>query len=83
MMPKKTKSGVTRVQEATIEQEVGRRMRAIRLRQGASIQAVAARAGMTKGFLSKVERGEKAPAIASLFNIAKALGVRPADLLET
>ena len=83
MIAKKTKSRVTRVREATIEQEVGRRMRAIRLQQGASIQAVAARAGMTKGFLSKVERGEKAPAIASLFNIAKALGVRPADLLET
>jgi transcriptional regulator with XRE-family HTH domain len=67
----------------SIEQEVGRRMRAIRLRQGASIEAVAARAGMTKGFLSKVERGERAPAIASLFNIASALGVKPADLLET
>lgn len=72
-----------RVPEATIEQEVGRRIRTVRLQRGASIDAVAAGAGITKGFLSKIERGEKAPAISSLVNIAKALGVKPADFLET
>jgi transcriptional regulator with XRE-family HTH domain len=50
-------------------------IRSIRQRQGLTVASLAARAELNKGYLSRVERGEKAPSIAALLRIAEALDV--------
>lgn len=53
---------------------LGGKLRARRKAIGKTLQQVAAETGLTAGFLSQVERGLSAPSLASLFNIARALG---------
>jgi transcriptional regulator with XRE-family HTH domain len=56
------------------EELVCRRLRALRIESGLTLDALAARSGFTKGYLSRIETGGKAPPIASLARIARALG---------
>lgn len=62
---------------------VGERIRNARLARGLTVEQLARSAGITKGFLSKIERGDKAPAISTLINLAKALGLEMSRLLES
>jgi transcriptional regulator with XRE-family HTH domain len=64
------------------EQWVGERIRKLRLARGITIEGLAKSAGITKGFLSKLETGKKAPAIATLGNIADALSVEVSLLMK-
>jgi DNA-binding transcriptional MerR regulator/quercetin dioxygenase-like cupin family protein len=52
----------------------GRRLRALRLRQGLSLAEVAARTGLSTSFLSAVERGLARISLANLFKLADAYG---------
>ncbi|ACR32548.1 helix-turn-helix domain-containing protein [Burkholderia glumae] len=54
---------------------IGARMRALRQRLKLTLDEVAAAAGISKPFLSQVERGRATPSLASLAGIARALGV--------
>lgn len=63
------------------ESEIGKKIKAIRLSQNFTIKAVAEKAGITKGYLSKVENSDKAPPVSTLLVIAKALGVTLSQLL--
>ena len=54
---------------------LGARIRASRTSQGSSVQDLAARAGITRSFLSSVERGLAYPSIPVLRSIAAALEV--------
>jgi len=56
------------------EEAVCRRLRALRTEKGLTLDALAALSGFTKGYLSRIENGGKAPPIASLARIARALG---------
>ncbi|VVE45742.1 Cro/Cl family transcriptional regulator [Pandoraea capi] len=56
------------------EEAVCRRLRALRTEKGLTLEALAALSGFTKGYLSRIENGGKAPPIASLAKIARALG---------
>lgn len=56
------------------ELAVCRRVRALRTERGLTLEALAAKSGFTKGYLSKIENGVKAPPIASLAKIGRALG---------
>lgn len=47
-----------------------------------SLGEVAARSGVTKSFLSRVERDLTSPSVASLIGICDALGLSPADLFQ-
>lgn len=53
----------------------GSRIRALRRQRGMTLQQVGELAGLSKPFLSQVERDKVSPAVASLASIAKALGV--------
>ncbi len=53
--------------------ELSLRIRQFRQEQGLTLDALAAKTGLTRGFLSKVERGLGIPSIASLIWIAQAL----------
>ncbi|WP_256971856.1 helix-turn-helix domain-containing protein [Paraburkholderia caledonica] len=56
------------------ELAVCRRVRALRNERGFTLDALAEKSGFTKGYLSKIENGLKAPPIASLAKIGRALG---------
>lgn len=54
---------------------LGRRLQAIRLERGLTLQQLAARSGVSMSMLSAVERAERAPTIVVLARIADGLGV--------
>ncbi len=49
---------------------------------GISQQELVNRVGISKGFYSSLEMGKRAPNIDLLISIAKALGVRPGEMLD-
>ncbi len=57
------------------ETEIGRKIKLLRLERGLSLQDIANAAGITKGYLSRVENSKKAPPVSTLLTLAKALGV--------
>jgi len=61
--------------------EIGARLRELRKNAGLSLRDLAAKAEMSASFLSLVERGESSLSLTSLFGIARALGIDPADLV--
>jgi transcriptional regulator with XRE-family HTH domain len=61
----------------------GARLRHAREASRLSLGDVAARSGVTKSFLSRVERDITSPSVASLLGICQALGLSPADLFQT
>lgn len=50
-------------------------LRAVRRQRGLTLEALAARTGLTKSYLSKVERGRSTPSIAVALKVARALDV--------
>lgn len=54
---------------------VAARLRALRLRQGKTLDQIAGQAGIGKAHLSRLERGEKTASIATLTALAQALDV--------
>ena len=61
---------------------IGPRLRAARLERGLSLADLASRAGLTKGFLSQVERDLVSPSVGSLLRVCEALGVGVGELFE-
>ena len=57
-------------------------MRALRLDRGLSIAQVAESTGLTKGFLSQLERNLTSVSLSALARICSALGVRFGDVLD-
>lgn len=62
-------------------QQIGERVRDLRLEQGKSLAAMEVASGVSKGHLSNIERGQVLVNIITLRNIARALGVRLVELL--
>lgn len=65
-----------------MEMEIGTRIRSIRHRKKITLETLANWCGVTKGYLSKIERGLKEPAVSTLSRITKALGVTMGDLFN-
>jgi transcriptional regulator with XRE-family HTH domain len=63
--------------------ELGARIRRERARRGLSLEALAESARVSRSMLSAVERGEKAPSVLILDQIATGLGASIARLLAT
>ncbi|WP_327587936.1 helix-turn-helix domain-containing protein [Nonomuraea sp. NBC_00507] len=61
---------------------VGARLRASRQVQGLTIEQVAAATNLTKGFLSRVERDETSPSVATLVTLCQVLSVPIGSLFE-
>lgn len=59
---------------------LGERLRAARLGHGLTLRQAADRSGLSRAFLSQVERGEVSPSVASLTKIAEALEIHLAEL---
>ena len=61
---------------------VGRRIQDFRLERGLTQEELALRSGVSRNVLMDVEHGRRGILHERLFDIAKALGVSAADLLE-
>jgi transcriptional regulator with XRE-family HTH domain len=67
---------------SAVERQLGATIRGLREQKGMTLETLAQRTGMTKGYLSKVERGRKSPPISTLSRIAAALNATIADFFE-
>lgn len=61
---------------------VGHRIMVVRRAQRLTIEALADASGVTKSFLSKVERGRATASVAALLRISEALGIPLSSLFE-
>jgi transcriptional regulator with XRE-family HTH domain len=61
---------------------IGAQLRAERVSRQLTLQQVAGAAGLTKGFLSQLERGESSVSIASLLGLCSVLGIDIATLVQ-
>lgn len=62
--------------------EFGRRVREVRQQRGVSQERLAVLAGVDRTYLSRCERGRQNISLVNIYRIARALGVRPSELLE-
>lgn len=58
------------------------RIKALRARRRLSQEALAAKAGVSRGYLARLETGRHDPTVGTVEKLAKALRVRVADLLK-
>jgi transcriptional regulator with XRE-family HTH domain len=57
------------------EKQISENIRKLRLARGLSLEQIARLAGLTKGYVSKIENSEKAPPFSTLIKVAEALTV--------
>ncbi|MDQ3067630.1 MAG: XRE family transcriptional regulator [Actinomycetota bacterium] len=62
--------------------KVGARVRSLRRERGLTIEQLAVATGLTKGFISQLERDRTAPSLSSIARICDALGVRLSHIFE-
>ncbi len=58
------------------------RLKILRKKLGVTLEALAEKSGMTKSYLSKVERGLNTPSIAAALKLARALNVKVEELFS-
>ncbi|MFW0771561.1 helix-turn-helix domain-containing protein [Paenarthrobacter nitroguajacolicus] len=68
------------VEPSNVPVAIGSRIRAARQAQRLTIEQVADATGLTKGFLSRVERDLTSPSVASLVTLCQVLSVSVGDL---
>lgn len=73
-MPRASKSEGRGVTEGAADQMLGQKIRKRRRAIDMTLQQMSERVGLSIGFLSQIERGMSTPSLASLCNIADALG---------
>ena len=66
----------------TISKKLGDNIGRIREAKGMSQGDICRITGMDRGYISRAENGSKNPTISNLEKIAKALGVKPDELLK-
>ena len=66
-----------------LNQRIGRRVRALRVARGLSLEALAARSGVSRSMISVVERGESSPTAVVLEKLGVGLDVPLATLFDT
>jgi transcriptional regulator with XRE-family HTH domain len=67
---------------AKISKKLGNNLKKIRLEKGMSQGDICRATGMDRGYISRVESGQKNPTISNLEKIAKALKISPDELLK-
>ena len=61
---------------------IGTKLRETRKQRGLTLEQVAQAAGLTKGFVSRLERDDVSPSVASLVSVCDVLGLRVGDLFD-
>lgn len=62
--------------------ELGRRIKLLRVSRGLTLKHIEQRGGISATHVSEIERGKASPTVGALARVARALGVRPATLVE-
>ena len=62
--------------------ELGRRIRMLRIARGLTLKDIELRGEISATHVSEIERGRASPTVGALGRIARALGMRPATLVE-
>lgn len=65
-----------------IERKLGLKVKKLRLRAGYSQEELAFRCGLHRTYISDIERGDRNVSVKNIEKIARALGVKPSELLE-
>ncbi|MBU0972482.1 MAG: XRE family transcriptional regulator [Proteobacteria bacterium] len=65
------------------EKIISGNLKRLRTQKKLTLQELAEKTGLTKGYLSKVERSQKAPPYSTLTKIAGALGIEVTTILST
>ena len=65
-----------------IQQKVGKKVREIRKQKRFSQEELAFRCSLHRTYISDIERGDRNVSIKNIEKIARALGVKPSELLE-
>lgn len=68
--------------EVSLREAIGHVLRDLRTRDHKTLREVSLKAGVSLGYLSEVERGQKEASSELLSSIAEALGVSPAQMLR-
>ena len=66
----------------TMELALGREIKKAREVSQQSQEALAFEAGIHRTYVSLIERGKKSPTLAVIVRLAKALGIKPSELLR-
>lgn len=61
---------------------IGTKLRSARKTRGLTLDQVAQAAGLTKGFVSRLERDDVSPSVASLVTVCDVLGLRVGELFD-
>ena len=64
------------------EKIISGNLKSLRIQKKLTLQELAEKTGLTKGYLSKVERSQKAPPYSTLTKIAGALGIEVTTILS-
>jgi len=67
----------------TIEAAFGAVIKELRKQQKISQEYVAYESGLDRSFISLLETGRQQPSLVTIFQLAKALGVTPAQLITS
>lgn len=64
------------------EEHIAKNIKSLRLKKGMTLQDLEEITGLSKGYLSKIERSEKSPPYSTLNTVAKAMGVDVSFLIN-
>jgi transcriptional regulator with XRE-family HTH domain len=67
---------------ASVQQELGRRIRRERELKAMSQEALAYEAGITPSYVSQIETGKRNPSVAALHGMCRALGLSLSQLFS-
>ena len=62
--------------------DIGQKIKQLRIQKGLTLEELASRSELTKGFLSQMERDLTSPSIATLNDILEALGTTLAEFFK-
>lgn len=66
----------------SIEELFGQVLRRFRKENGLSQEELGFESGYHRTYISLLERGKKSPSLKTIFQLAKALNVEPAEMIE-
>ena len=65
-----------------INEQIGKKIKALRNKNGLTQQELADRTELTKGYISQLERGQVAPSIITLMDLIECLGTTASDFFK-
>jgi len=67
---------------SNIQVKFGQKIKEIRNQKGFSQEVLASKSGLHRTYISDIERGDRNVSIKNIEKIAKALGIKPSELLN-